>query len=60
MIIRVHLLYGVFNIHMFIIIRKIMKAPVNTVFVMRKEEIPDRKSDSVLDLKVSFKFIDFL
>ena len=37
-----------------------LKAPVSTVFVMGKEEIPDRKSDSVIDLKVSFKFIDFL
>lgn len=37
-----------------------LKTPVSTVFVMRKEEIPDRKSDSVIDLKVSFKFIDFL
>lgn len=37
-----------------------LKAPVSTVIVMRKEEIPDRKSDSVIDLKVSFKFIDFL
>ena len=37
-----------------------LKAQMKTAFVMGKEEIPDRKFNALIDLQVSFKFINLL